>query len=68
MKEDPFVRLTLSVAVRRKQNLHWNWILVAKGASCEEMKERLVGMWSEGRGPSAAKFDRFRAVMTVGRH
>ena len=39
-------------------------MFVANGANWEAMKERLAGMWSEGRGPFAAKFERFRAVMT----
>ena len=32
------------VEKRSKGNLHWNWMLVAKGASCEERKDLFSGM------------------------
>ena len=47
------------------QNVRWNWILVANGASCEATNFRFGGIWSAGKGPSAAKLDRLRAVMTI---
>jgi len=44
--------------------LRWNWTLVAKGASSDTLKDRLLGIRSKGRGPVAAKLVRFRAVRT----
>lgn len=45
----------------------WKCTLVAKGARCETLNDRFAGMWSYGRGPSAAKFDRLSAVKTTAR-
>jgi len=39
-------------------------MLVAKGASSADLKGRLGGIWSAGKGPDTAKLDMFNAVMT----
>ena len=39
-------------------------MLVAKGARCDDLKDLFSGMRSHGKGPSAAKFVRFKAVRT----
>jgi hypothetical protein len=49
-----------------RDDLHWNWTLVANGASCDATKDRCAGMWSAGKGPVLAKLVRFRAVNTTG--
>lgn len=49
----------------KEKHVRWNWMFVAKGARCEDLKARCSGMWSAGRGPPSAKLDRFSAVMTV---
>ena len=36
----------------------------AKGERYAVLNVRLVGMWSDGRGPFVAKLERFRAVRT----
>jgi hypothetical protein len=47
------------------ENVLWNCMLVAKGASSADRNERLGGIWSHGKGPEAAKLVKFRAVITV---
>lgn len=40
-------------------------MFVANGASSEDLKERFGGIWSEGKGPVAAKLVKFKAAMTI---
>ena len=47
-----------------KRYIHWNWTLVANGASSAERKLRSWSMYVYGKGPEAANVVRLRAVMT----
>jgi hypothetical protein len=40
-------------------------MLVANGARLATLNDRFGGIWSAGRGPDAARVDRFNAVITI---
>jgi len=47
-----------------KGYIHWNWTLVANGASSDTRKVRSWSMCVYGNGPDAANVVSLRAVMT----